>query len=114
MNGINAASMQELLNHTTAQEYRKLTAEKQKAAARDQQLRDSCTEFEAVLTSTILKEGLNAAMEMNDEDRDNGSKTYMELANEQMAMFVGRTGMMGIGEQIYNQVKLREGGTDNG
>jgi Rod binding domain-containing protein len=115
MDMMNISSMQELIpKNTSADNYAKLSANKKKLSAKDMELKNACTEFEAVLTSTILKEGLNSAMKMNDDDRDNGCKTYMEIANEQMAMHVGRSGMLGIGKTMYEQMKLRAGGQIDG
>lgn len=110
MNGVNAISMQHLLPKVKPADYMKKSKEEQRKLAEDLKLRNCCTEFEAVLTSTILKEGMNAAMQMNGDDRDNGSKTYMEIANEQMALFVGRSGMIGIGDKLYNDIKMSQNG----
>lgn len=78
-----------------------------KAAAEDAKLKKVCNEFEAVLTSIILKEGLKSAQEMDgvDESEDNGSKKYNEMAYEQIAYFIGKQGMMGLGNMIYHKVK---------
>lgn len=78
-----------------------------KAAAEDAKLKNVCNEFEAVLTSIILKEGLKSAQEIGgtDEAEDNGSKKYNEMAYEQIAYFIGKQGMMGLGNMIYHKVK---------
>lgn len=80
-----------------------------KAAADDAKLKHVCNEFEAVLTSIILKEGLKSAQEMGEspdsEGLDNGSKKYNEMAYEQIAYFIGKQGMMGLGNMIYEKVK---------
>jgi len=111
MDGVNAMTMQQLLpQQVKPADYAKQNKALQRKSAEDMELRNACSEFEAVLTSTILKEGMNAAQQMNADDRDNGSKTYMEMANEQMAMFVGRSGMIGIGDQMYRDIKMRENG----
>jgi len=110
MDGVSAMTMQQLLPQVKPADYANQSKMNQRKMAEDMELKKACTEFEAVLTSTILKEGLNSAMEMNGDNRDNGSKTYMEIANEQMSLFVGRSGMIGIGDQLYKDIKLREGG----
>lgn len=79
-----------------------------KAAAEDAKLKRTCNEFEAVLTSIILKEGLKSAQEMGDgidDTGDNGSKKYNEMAYEQIAYFIGKQGMMGLGNMIYEKVR---------
>jgi len=109
--GIGGASLQQLLPQANQSNYGQKTKAQQMSSAKDLELRNACTDFEAVLTSTILKEGLNSAMAMNgDSDRDKGSQTYMELANEQMAQYVGKTGLIGIGDQLYRDIKIREMG----
>tara|TARA_B110001469_G_scaffold68067_1_gene64883 strand:+ start:47 stop:385 length:339 start_codon:yes stop_codon:yes gene_type:complete len=110
MDGIDQVSMQQMLPQVQPADYLRKNQMAQRQIAEDLELRKATTEFEAVLTSTILKEGMNSAMEMNSEDRDNGSKTYMEIANEQMSLFVGRSGMIGIGDQLYRDIKLRQNG----
>lgn len=75
-------------------------------------LRNACNDFEAVLTSTILKEGLNNAKEMgkvcgDDEEEDNAGSKYTEMANEQMAYFIGKQGILGVGDFLYNSLKDR-------
>jgi Rod binding domain-containing protein len=73
-------------------------------------LKSACQEFEAVMTSLIMKEGLKSAQEMgkmtdgSDDDSDKGSSMYKEIANEQMAHFIGKQGLMGIADLLYNQV----------
>ncbi|OGV34239.1 MAG: hypothetical protein A2020_04445 [Lentisphaerae bacterium GWF2_45_14] len=80
-----------------------------KAGAADAKLKSACNDFEAVLTSIILKEGLKNAQEMGDspggEGEDSGSKKYNEMAYEQIAYFIGRQGTMGLGQMIYEKVK---------
>lgn len=77
-----------------------------KAKADDAKLKNVCNEFEAVLTSIILKDGLKSAQEMGDnDDEESGSKKYNEMAYEQIAYFIGRQGSMGLGNMIYEKVK---------
>lgn len=94
----------------------------------DAKLKDTCMEFEAVMTTMMFKEGLKSAQEAGftaegEDDRDGGTKQYMEFINEQMAYNLGKQGMLGLGEQIYNSVRERiknsvstgiekQGGTD--
>jgi Rod binding domain-containing protein len=73
-------------------------------------LKGACQEFEAVLTSIIMKEGLRSAQEAGksisgDDDGDKGSQQYVEIANEQMAYFIGKRGMLGLGDSIYESVR---------
>lgn len=82
-------------------------------SAKKAKLKAACQEFEAVLTSIILKEGMQTAKKMGEEegspDRDNGGQMYMDMAHEQMAYYVGKNGMLGLGETIYNSLESRMG-----
>ena len=75
-------------------------------------LKETCREFEAVMVSIVLKEGLGGAEEMGqtpgvEESEDYGSKTFKQFAYEQMSYCVGRTGLIGLGDHIYNSMKDR-------
>ena len=83
----------------------------EKLGKEDQQLKDACNSFESLMTSMIMKEGMKSAQEMGkldgDEERDQGSETYMEIASEQMADYMGKQGIMGLGELLYQSVKTK-------
>ena len=79
---------------------------------KDMALKKSCQDFEGVLTSIIIKQGMKSAQEASfatdgDDDRDNGSKQYIDMANEQIGYYIGRNGMLGLGESLYNSLKAR-------
>eukprot|EP00831_Metopus_contortus_P084721 TRINITY_DN9688_c0_g2_i1.p6 TRINITY_DN9688_c0_g2~~TRINITY_DN9688_c0_g2_i1.p6 ORF type:complete len:114 (-),score=29.27 TRINITY_DN9688_c0_g2_i1:600-941(-) len=80
------------------------------ATKKDLALRKVCSDFESVLTSAFLKEGMKSAKELSkcDEDEeDSGSESYMDMAHEQIAEFIGSQGMMGIGKVLYESMKSR-------
>ncbi|OGV54719.1 MAG: hypothetical protein A2X49_09600 [Lentisphaerae bacterium GWF2_52_8] len=82
----------------------------EKPGLEEMRLKKACRDFESVLTSIVLKEGLKSASEMGKGeagDNDAGSETYKEIANEQMAYFVGQQGVLGIGEMLFNSLKTR-------
>ena len=71
-------------------------------------LKDACYSFEGVLTSTILKEGLKSSDEMGKvegEEADAGSDAYKEIANEQLATYVGNQGLLGLGELMFERIR---------
>jgi Rod binding domain-containing protein len=82
-------------------------AENEKLTPKQMELKNTCNEFEAVLTSLIMKEGMQSAQNMAENDMDNGSKTFMQMANEQMAYYTGKAGMLGFGDILYENVKHR-------
>lgn len=71
-------------------------------------LKETCREFEAVMVSLVLKEGLNGAQEMSaspSDEEDSGSKTFKQFAYEQMSYCIGKTGMLGLGDHLYESMK---------
>jgi Rod binding domain-containing protein len=62
-------------------------------------------EFEAVLTAAMLKEGLKSANQCGMGEEDQGSGTYMDIASEQMAYFIGRQGVLGIADRIVDSLR---------
>ena len=74
-----------------------------------QELKDACTQFESVLTEKIMKEGLEAAKAINEDEteQDNGCQAFKDLANEQLAKCIGQTGVMGLADHIFASVKDR-------
>jgi Rod binding domain-containing protein len=78
---------------------------------REEHLRHVAQEFEAVLTAAMLKEGLKSANECGLGEKDEGSGTYMDIASEQMAYFIGRQGVLGIADRIVDSLRLQGDGT---
>ena len=75
------------------------------------ELKRTCQEFEAVLTASILKEGLRSAQELSKGDGSDESSSsanaYKDMANETMANFVGREGMLGLGDQLFKAIQQK-------
>ncbi len=81
-----------------------------KAREKDAALQKVCNDFEAVLTSTFLKQGMKSAREMGEvegEEKDSGTENFKDMAYEQMADFIGQQGMMGLGKVLYHAMKER-------
>jgi Rod binding domain-containing protein len=76
---------------------------------RDGQLKNACNEFESVMVSLFMKEGLNSAKKMggDDEGKDNGCEAMKDFAMEQMTRFAAKQGAFGIGKMIYEKLKNR-------
>ena len=71
-------------------------------------LKETCREFEAVMVSLVLKEGLNGAKEMSatpDDEEDSGTKSFKQFAYEQMSYCIGKSGMLGLGDHLYESMK---------
>ncbi len=77
---------------------------------KDAQLKQACNDFEAVMTSQIMKQGLKAAQAINDnEEKDKGSEAYKDMANDQIAHHIGKQGLLGLADMIYTETKLAMG-----
>lgn len=70
----------------------------------DEQLKQVSKEFEAVLTTALLKESLKNASKISGDDGDKGSETYKEFAYEQIAHHIGKQGVLGIADQLHQQL----------
>ncbi len=68
--------------------------------AGDVAFQQTAGEFEAMLTANILKEGLKSAMALNPDSESGANGTYMEMAYEQLAYFIGRQGLLGLTPHI--------------
>ncbi len=98
-----AGQLQELLKYSRTE-----TADEKQMTPKQQALRRACNDFEAVLTTKLLKEGMETAKGLggsDDEDTDKGAESFKEMANEQIATFIGRQGMLGLGKMLYNATK---------
>lgn len=107
-----AGQMQELLKYSRIQ-----ANDERQMTPKQLELRRACNDFEAVLTTKMLKEGMQTAKGLGgseDEEGDSGSETFKELANEQIATFIGRQGMLGLGDMLYNATKNRIKDTGDG
>ena len=67
-------------------------------------IRHLAREFEAVLASAMLKEGLVSARDEGDEEGGSGSGTYMDIAYEQIAYHIGKQGILGIADDIVRNM----------
>ncbi len=79
-----------------------------KARQKDEALQKVCNDFETVLTSTFLKQGMKSARELGEvegEEKDSGTENFKDMAYEQLADFIGQQGMMGLGKVLYQSMK---------
>jgi Rod binding domain-containing protein len=79
-------------------------------------LKEVCHEFEAVMVSIILKEGMGGAKELSaspEDETDSGSETFKNFAYEQLSYCVGKSGLLGLGDQIYESMKDRLAAEDS-
>lgn len=75
-------------------------------ATKDAKLREIGQEFEAHLVSQVMKQGLKSAQNLfDDKEQDSGSRSYMDMANEQMAHYIGKHTNIGIADMMFNHLK---------
>jgi Rod binding domain-containing protein len=81
----------------------------------DGQLDRVSRDFEAVLTATMLKQGLSqTSLRWDDGEEDQSANTFKDFAFEQIAHVVGRQGVLGISDRIKEQLRRLEEGNRNG
>ena len=76
-------------------------------SADDARLMELAKEFEAIMTAQIMKEGMkNASVRWDSEPgAPDSHNQYMEIAFERLAYFVGRQGMLGLHQMLYESMK---------
>ena len=76
------------------------------ATAADGEIERVSREFEAVLTATMLKQGLSeTSLRWDQEDEDQSTDTFKAFAYEQIAYAVGQQGVLGMADQIKEQLR---------
>ena len=104
MNNISA------VNNAMINQLEGVTKNEKALSPKELKLKHTCQEFEAVLTASILKEGLKSAQEISKGDggeESNSANAYKDIANETMANFVGREGMLGLGDQLFMAIQQK-------
>lgn len=83
----------------------------------EQNLRQVSQKFETAFTSALLKEQLKSAFSVGSgENTAAGSDTYVNFASEQIARYIGRQNVLGLSEEIREDLQSRktEGENSNG
>ena len=74
-------------------------------------VRRVASEFEAVFTAAMFKEGLKSAMKTG-MDGEGGSSAYVEMTCDQLAQFIGRQGVLGIAEELTKHLTTQQGNAE--
>ena len=75
-------------------------------ATKEAKLREIGQEFEAHLVSQVMKQGLKSSQDLfGDKEQDSGTRSYMDMANEQMAYYIGRHTNIGIADLMFESLK---------
>lgn len=75
----------------------------------EQQLRDICQEFEAVMVQTMFKAMRGSEVENPLVEKDMASDIYRDLFDGEVARELAHNQSMGIGQQIYRQLQHQDG-----
>lgn len=77
--------------------------------ARDeQQLKETCAEFEAVMVQSMFKAMRGSETEDGLVEKDMASEVYRDLFDGQVARELAHEQSMGIGQQIYKQLEKQQ------
>lgn len=80
----------------------------------DAQLRQVAKNFEEVLTGTLLKQGMESAKALADnEDGEASSGAWKDMAWEQMSQHVARNMDGGLADAIYQSLKMQQQGAQS-
>lgn len=76
-----------------------------KGVSDDTRLRESANEFEAIFIQQMLKTMRKATFESDLLPKSEGEKVFQSLLDEQYAQISAKSGSLGLGEMIYQQLK---------
>ncbi len=76
----------------------------------DAQLRQVAKNFEEVLTGTLLKQGMESAKALADNEEEASSGAWKDMAWEQLSKHVASNMDGGLADAIYQSLKMQQGG----
>ena len=71
----------------------------------DAKLRQSSNEFEAIFIQQMLKTMRKTSLESDFIKKSEGEKIFRSMLDEQYAILSAKSGRLGLGEMIYQQLK---------
>ena len=71
----------------------------------DSRLREASNEFEAIFIQQMLKTMRKTSLESDFIKKSEGEKLFRSMLDEQYAIISSRSGRLGLGEIIYQQLK---------
>ncbi len=76
---------------------------------KDKQLRQASKEFEGIFARMMIKEGFKSAEKLggDDEDEDQGSEQYTEMAYDHLATHIAQNVGLGLSEVIYQNLRQK-------
>ena len=79
-----------------------------KEGLKQNKLRNACSEFESFFIQEVLKSARKSIPEGGFFEKGNEEKTYNALMDQEMAKSMSKGRGIGIGEMLYQQLKLDE------
>ena len=76
-----------------------------KGVSDDAKLRDAANDFEAIFINQMLKTMRKTSFESDLLPKSEGEKVFQSLLDEQYAQISAKSGSLGLGEMIYQQLK---------
>ena len=71
----------------------------------DARLREASNEFEAIFIQQMLKTMRKTALESDFIKKSEGEKIFRSMLDEQYAILSAKSGRLGLGEMIFQQLK---------
>ena len=71
----------------------------------DARLREASNEFEAIFIQQMLKTMRKTSLESDFIKKSEGEKIFRSMLDEQYAILSAKSGKLGLGEMIYQQLK---------
>ena len=76
-----------------------------KGVSDDAKLREAANDFEAIFIQQMLKTMRKTSFESDLLPKSEGEKVFQSLLDEQYAQISAKSGSLGLGEMIYQQLK---------
>ncbi|MGY8700641.1 MAG: rod-binding protein [bacterium] len=76
-----------------------------KGVSDEAKLRDAANDFEAIFINQMLKTMRKTSFESDLLPKSEGEKVFQSLLDEQYAQISAKSGSLGLGEMIYQQLK---------
>ncbi len=80
-----------------------------KGSSDDKRLKEACCEFEAIFIAELLKKGFNSAEQLSNQKKPLGYKIMRDLFIEESAVYLAKSGGIGLWKLMYNQLLQEQG-----
>ncbi|MCM8535829.1 MAG: hypothetical protein NE334_07835 [Lentisphaeraceae bacterium] len=88
----------------TAFKNKELSNEDSERALKEKELRKVVDDFESILVTKMVKQGLKTAKEINDTAEDSSAK-YMDMAYDQFSTYMGENMNLGLADSLFESMK---------